>query len=51
MSLADALHVAWEHVDANGLGLELRRLAVESLFLGQGAETILRAYDLVCGGK
>jgi glycosyltransferase involved in cell wall biosynthesis len=51
VSLADALARGLGQVDANGLGLELRRLALETYSWDRAAKMILQAYDLVCGGK
>jgi glycosyltransferase involved in cell wall biosynthesis len=51
VSLANALARGLEHAEANGLGQDLRRRAVGAYSWDRAAETILQAYDLVCGDK
>jgi glycosyltransferase involved in cell wall biosynthesis len=51
VSLARALVQGLEHAETNGLGKDLRRLAEKSYCWDRAAETILQAYDLVCGDR
>jgi glycosyltransferase involved in cell wall biosynthesis len=51
VSLAQALERGLNHAEGNGLGQELRRLAIETYSWDKAAETILQAYDRVCGDR
>jgi glycosyltransferase involved in cell wall biosynthesis len=51
VSLAQALMRGLEVAEANGLGQNLRQLAIGTYSWDRAAETILQAYDQVCGDR